>query len=116
MPRETYATTVEKWRQFLQQVTETGIDIPGAGETRAELEAMYERACQLVAERAAHEAAGQAATRELREILDKGRIKLTFLRNGVTVELGNDSEKLVAYGIRPLRKGSRRRKGPATEE
>jgi hypothetical protein len=65
---------------------------------------------------AAHEAAGQVATRELQDILEKGRIKLTLLRNGLTVELGVDSEKLVAYGIRPFRRRSRRRKGAAPAE
>ena len=116
MPRETYATTVEAWRQFLQQVAETGVDIPGLTDKRAELEAMYERACQLVTERAAHDAAKQAATRELREILEKGRLKLTLLRNGLTVELGSSNEKLTAYGIQPFRGRPRRRKGPAPEE
>jgi hypothetical protein len=116
MPRETYATTVEAWRQFLRQVAETGIDIPGLGEKTAELEAMYERAYQLVTERAALDAAKQAATRELQEILEKGRIKFSLLRNGLTVELGSSSEKLTAYGIQPFRGRPRRRKEPAPEE
>lgn len=116
MPREPFARTIERWRQFLGQVEETGAAIPGMEGKRAELAAMYERALQLVAERAAHQAAMQTATRELQEILEKGRMKLTLLRAGLKEDLGDGNERLAAFGIRPSRKGSRRRKKPASQE
>jgi hypothetical protein len=116
MPREKFADTVEKWGRFVRQVNETGIEIPGTGSVKDELEQMYSRAQELVLERAAHEAARQAATRELQEILETGRIKLNMLRQSLKVHLGYGSEELTAYGIRPFRGRSRRSKNPASKE
>jgi hypothetical protein len=116
MPRETFAVTVEAWGRFLRQMDETGVEIPGFGGKKAELQAMYDRAKELVAERNAHEAAKQAATAELRKILDAGRIKHTLLRQHLTLQLGDRNEKLVAYDIRPRRGRPRRRKTSAPEE
>lgn len=116
MPRETFATTVEKWRRLLGQLEVSGVRIPEMDGLKTDLAAMYERAHQLVTERAAHQAAMQTATRELQEILEKGRIKLTVLRLGLKQELGETSEQLAAFDIRPHRKGSRRRKKTLSQE
>lgn len=116
MPREKFADTVEKWGRFVRQVNETGIEIPGTGNVKDELEEMYRRAHQLVLERDAHTAAKQAATRELQEILEKGRIKLTMLRQSLKVHLGYGNEELTAYDIRPSRGRSRRSKKSAPQE
>jgi hypothetical protein len=95
---------------------ETGVEIPGFGGKKAELQAMYDRAKELVAQRNAHEAAKQAATNELQKILENGRIKHTLLRQHLKVQLGDDNEMLTAYGIRPNRGRPRRRKTSAPEE
>ncbi len=116
MPREPFAQTVEKWRRLLGAVEESGVSIPGMDILKAELASMYERAHQLVTERDAHKAAMQTATQELQEILKKGRIKLSVLRLGLKQELGETSEQLVAFDIRPARKRSRRRKVPVPQD
>jgi hypothetical protein len=116
MPREKFADTVDKWGRFVRQVNETGIEIPGTGTAKDELEEMYRRAHQLILERDAHAAAKQAATRELQEILEKGRLKLTMLRQSLKVHLGYESEALTAYDIRPFRGRPRRSKKPAPQE
>ena len=115
MPRESFAATVEAWGLFLRQLDETGVEIPGFAGKKAELEQMYSRAKQLVAERNALEAARQAATYELQTILESGRIKHTVLRQSLKMHLGDRSEKLIAYGIRPNRGRPKRRKAPAPE-
>ncbi|HEX3131760.1 MAG TPA: hypothetical protein VH394_30770, partial [Thermoanaerobaculia bacterium] len=101
MPRKTFAGTVEAWGRFLRQVDETGIEIPGTGSAKDDLDAMYKRAHELVTQRAALEAAKQAATRELREILELGSLKLTMMRQALKVHLGYENENLTAYDIRP---------------
>jgi tRNA C32,U32 (ribose-2'-O)-methylase TrmJ len=116
MSRESFAVTVEAWGRFLRQLDETGVEIPGHTGKKDELEEMYSRAKQLVAERNAHEAAKQAATHELRQILDAGRMKHTVLRQNLKIHLGDTSEMLTAYGIRPNRGRPKRRKAPAPEE
>lgn len=116
MSRESFAATVEAWGRFLRQLDETGVEIPGFTGKKEELEEMYARAKQLVAERNALEAAKQAATHELQKILEAGRMKHTVLRLTLKDHLGDRNEMLTAYGIRPNRGRSKRRKAPAPEE
>ncbi len=116
MPRETFAVTVEKWGRFVRQVNQSGIEIPGIGSTKDELEEMYRRAYQLVRERDAHEAAKQAATRELQAMLEQGRLKLNMLRQSLKVHLGYDNEALAAYDIQPFRSRSKRSRKASPEE
>lgn len=116
MPRESFAVTVEAWGRFLRQLDETGVEIPGFAGKKEELEEMYARANQLVAERNALEAAKQAATSELQTILEKGRLKYTVLRHNLKAHLGDTNEMLTAYGIRPNRGRPKRRKASALDE
>lgn len=116
MPRETFAETVEAWGRFVRQVNESGIEMPGTGSAKDDLEAMYNRAHQLIVERRALDAAKQAATRELQEILEKGRMKHTLLRRSLKVNLGFDNETLTAYGIQPSRRRRRRSPEPDSQE
>ncbi len=116
MPRESFAVTVEAWGRFLRQMEETGVEIPGFEGKKEELEEMYSRAKQLVAERNALEAAKQKATHELQQILEAGRLKHTVLRQHLKLHLGDANEMLIAYGIRPNRGRRKSRTTPATEE
>jgi tRNA C32,U32 (ribose-2'-O)-methylase TrmJ len=116
MSRESFAVTVEAWGRFLRQLDETGVEIPGFTGKKDELEEMYSRAKQLLAERNALEAAKQTATHELQQILEKGRLKHTVLRQNLKIHLGDANELLTAYAIRPNRGRPKRRKAPAPEE
>jgi hypothetical protein len=116
MPRESFAATVEAWGRFLRQLDETAVEIPGFTGKKEELEEMYARAKQLVAERNALEAAKLKATHELRQILDKGRMRHTVLRQNLKLHLGDQNAMLTAYGIRDKRGRPKRRKASATEE
>lgn len=116
MPRESFAVTVEAWGRFLRQLDETGVEIPGFAGKKEELEEMYNRAKQLVAERNALAAAKQKATHELRQILDSGRVKHTVLRQNLKLHLGDQNAMLTAYDIREKRGRPRRRKETAPEE
>jgi hypothetical protein len=116
MSRESFAVTVEAWGRFLRQLEETGVEIPNMSGMQDDLMEMYKRAAQLVAERNALEAAKQKATHELRDILDKGRMKHTVLRSHLKMHLGDSNEMLTAFAMRPNRGRPRRRKpSPAKE-
>ncbi|MES1242739.1 MAG: hypothetical protein ABUT39_14075 [Acidobacteriota bacterium] len=116
MPRESFAATVEAWGRFLRQLEETGVEIPGFEGKKEELKEMYARATQLVVERNALDAAKQKATHELREILDKGRMRHTVLRQNLKLQLGDQNAMLTAYGIRDKRGRPKRRKTSSTDE
>lgn len=116
MPRQTFAVTVESWRRLLDSLEENAVDSPEINQHRAKLKAMYERAYKLEQERAALEAAKQAATREIRGLLRKGQTTTTYLRTFLKHLYGPESEALVAFGMQPLRTRPRTRKKPVPEE
>ena len=115
MPRENYAATVTVWRQFLDSVDEEIAQDPYVKRLVAQLEAMYERAQELVYERAALQAAKQTATRELQEILPNGRVTINCLRKMLRYQFGKESPRLIQYGIRPYRRRARSKKEEAPE-
>lgn len=108
MPRENFATTVERWRKIADGMARHEIDIPYLAEHRARLEEMIARANELIAQRAVHQAAKQQATRDLQALLADGRRVASFLRAGLIQELGNRSSRLIAFGLRPFSRRSRR--------
>lgn len=110
MPRENYAATVGAWRQFLDSVDEEIAQMPYAQEVALKLETMYGRAQELVLERAALQAAKQAATRDLQEILVDGRIAINYIRKALRYKLGKENPQLVRYGIQPYRRRKRSKK------
>lgn len=101
---------------LLASLEEAGLDLPEAGPQREKLQALFERVYQLEQERAALEAAKQAATQEIRDILKKGQKTANYLRAALKLHYGNRNEQLVAFGMKPLRTQPRARKKPVSEE
>lgn len=116
MPRENYVATVSAWRQFIDSVDEEIAQMPQVQDLVAQLEVMYGRAQELVLERAALQAAKQAATRELQEILPNGRIAINCLRKTLRYKFGKENPRLIQYGIRPYRRRTRSKKEKAPED
>lgn len=116
MPRENYAATVSAWRAFLDSIDEEIARDPFVKRLVAQLEAMYARAQQLVHERAALQAAKQAKTRELQEILPNGRVTINCLRKNLRYQFGKENPRLIQYGIRPYRRRARSKKEEAPED
>jgi hypothetical protein len=58
------------------------------------------------------QASRQEATQDLNTLLDKGRDEAIRLRGILRAELGPRSERLVHFGVAPLRKRTRRTKPP----
>jgi hypothetical protein len=68
-------------------------------------------------EQSYHEAERQRATREMQEALTEGEKTATFLRMGIKLVYGNDNDKLLEFGIQPLRRRSgQKRKKAATPQ
>ena len=107
MPRETHAVTVHGWRRLGNGLEANVGDYPNLEGHCVRLKEMTERAHALVVKRNALDAEKQAVTSELQTLLEEGRKLATFLRLGMRQSYGNDSEKLVEFGIRPRRRRSR---------
>lgn len=110
MPRQNYSATVESWRRIFDSLDETTAELPHIEMPRAKLAAIYERVVELHRQQAALTAAKQAATKEIEELLEEGRMTATSLRFNLKEHYGNRSPKLIEHGVQPFRGGRPRKK------
>jgi hypothetical protein len=109
------STAVSGWERFLTALAANLNDFTHVEEHRGQLQLLLERARVLTVEHDLHTAAKQDAARQLADILGEGSKLATFLRNAVKVRYGNRSDKLVEFGVQPLRR-RRRTSGPQEKQ
>jgi len=98
-----YGVTLNGWERLLGSMEANAGDFPQFDTYRAQLKAMLDGARDASAQQAALAAEKQQATQRLQSVLADGRKLANFLRNGVRQRYGNRSEKLVEFGLKPLR-------------
>lgn len=116
MSRESFATTVVRWRQFLGSLDKKLARSEAMKRQVALLTALYARALELERERAALRASMATATRELQEVLRSGRTAMDYLRTAVKVEVPRKSLEMRKLGIKLGGRPSGRRKAPASQK
>ncbi len=119
MPRRSHADTLVRWRRLIDSVAQAEDDpeLKDVQPFREQLQEMYQRAFELAQQKAALEAQRQAATREMAELLESGSKTATWIRVWLKEHVGHGNERLAAFDIKPIRKGSRpRKKAPGTED
>jgi hypothetical protein len=102
-----YGVTLNGWERLLAAYTANAGDFPQLETYRAQLAEMLGQLRVAAAQQAALAASKQEESKRLRKLLVDGRKLATFLRNGARRRYGDDSEKLVEFGLLPFR--SRRR-------
>jgi hypothetical protein len=98
-----YGATLNGWERLLASMEANAQDFPQLETYRAQLKTKLDTARAASAQQAAMEATKQEATKSLQAMLVEGRKLATFLRNGVKQHYGDRSEKLVEFGLRPVR-------------
>ena len=98
-----YGTTLTSWEGLLAAMLANEQDFAQFDSQRQQLASFGEQAKEAAKEQAAHAAGKQDATVRLQTALVEGRKVATFLRNAVVHRYGNRSEKLVEFGLQPLR-------------
>jgi hypothetical protein len=101
------STVVSGWERFLTALAANLNDFSHLEEHRGQLQLLLERARALTVEHNLHTAAKQDAARQLAEVLAEGSKLATFLRNAVKVRYGNRNDKLLEFGVPPLRRRRR---------
>ena len=112
-----YGVTLNGWERLLTSMEANPDDFKAFADYRAKLKSMLDTARQASAQQAATAATKQEASKNLQALLVDGRKLANFLRNGVKQHYGNRSEKLVEFGLAPLRtkaKAKTDQKPPAT--
>jgi hypothetical protein len=94
------------WDQALGNMEAHAGELSHLEHARLALQGLRDRVTRLQLEQRYHEAERQRATREMQEALAEGEKTATFLRTGIKLVYGNDNEKLLEFGIQPLRRSS----------
>jgi hypothetical protein len=107
MPKTSYAKMLRDWEVLLTKVSANKADLPFVEDYRAQLEVELNGAKETIEKQTAMQAAFQNETRNLEKFLERGKALAVNIRAGVVTRYGNRSEKLIEFGMRPVR--SRRR-------
>ncbi len=109
----TYTDVVFDWERLLAAVEEHAASLPDIEAERTALVQALQEAREMKAEQESFTASRQQATQDLQMTLDRGREMAMRLRGAVKFKIGPRNERLVQFGIAPLRRRPRRDPEPA---
>lgn len=104
MPKVSYATVMRDWELLLGRVTANAADLPFLDAYRAQLEAELTGLKESIERQTALVSAAQQETRVVEGFLQRGNVLAVNVKAGIRTRYGNRSDKLVEFGMRPLRK------------
>lgn len=110
-----YADVLRNWELLLTSVLEDAGLLPSVEIHRAALERHLLATKAVKARQDSHKAGRQEATQDLREMIAQGRELAIRLRSAVKADMGPKTERLVHFGMTPIRKRPRKVK-PAEVE
>jgi len=91
------------WRQAAASAAANAAQLPQAELTRISLEEVIAEVDKIIVDQGAFQASKQMASQRLRTLRDQGDKLTTVLKSIVKQHYGNGSDKLVEFGIQPLR-------------
>ena len=105
--KHTQDDQIQDWSELLTTVREEEAELAGAGPLITALEGTHAQAVSLRSRRDALAASAQEATGQVKTAFAEGRDAAIALRSYIRGVLGPRSEKLLRYGIKPIRKRRR---------
>ena len=109
MPKsKSYAETATGWEELLTALEQNSGDLPQLDLPRQRLQTILDQIRAFAAEQAVFTAGRQQATERVYALLSQGRKLATVLRTTVREHYGNRSQKVVEFGLQPLRIRPRR--------
>jgi ABC-type transporter Mla subunit MlaD len=104
MPRPTtYAENLKQWELLSKSLAANAGGLPHLEAHRAQLDALLAQAKDLAAQQANLTATKQEVSKHRAELNAEGRKLTTFLQVAVKQQYGNRAEKLLEFGVQPLR-------------
>jgi hypothetical protein len=105
MPEITsFADFITDWERLLAAVTNNETNLPDLGLQRVSLADLLQEAKELGARQDASRSQLSTDTKRRREVLFMGRAAASRLRSALKGALGGHNEKLVEFGVRPIRR------------
>jgi hypothetical protein len=102
MPNESYDKTMQKLRVRCRAVEANLAEVPQLREPLDRLNALLDRADDLLGKQAALTAAKQEVSVELAGVILEGRRVLAYIDTSLRFHYGRSSEKLVEFGKQPF--------------
>lgn len=106
-----YMNRVNGWEQVAAGVTANEAQVPQLVAGLPKLQALIALMRSLYLQYTTLRATKQDLAQQIQEALREGDALADFLKTGARAHYGNDSEKLIEFGIQPFR-GRRRKKDP----
>jgi uncharacterized membrane protein YdfJ with MMPL/SSD domain len=102
-----YSDHFTEWDQLQTAVAANAADLPQTEVARAGLQRVQEEVRQILREQSAFQASKQQSSKRLRKLITDGAKLATVLRVITKQHYGHESEKLVEFGVQPLRRRTR---------
>src|SRR3954471_5433222 len=103
----TYPITLKRMELRNKALAANSGDLPQLELTRVRLDAMTTELKDLTAQQASQAAGKQDTSKRIAALVREARKMLTFVDTGVKQHYGNQSEKLVEFGVKPFRSAPR---------
>lgn len=116
MPRRSYAHYVADWERLLVAVDANKEELAALGEMPAQLTAALESLKAAFSQQDDAVAQYRGTTRNVQGVIKQGADLANRLRNGLRMQYGVRNDKLLQFGLQPLRPQVRARKAKATKE
>ena len=108
MPKSSLADFISDWEALLKNVTETAAELPNMDVYKTALEQLAGQVKDGIALANSRRGFKQQETRDLRSLTIQGKDAAAKLRSAIKAHFGPRSERLVQYGMTPIRKRSRK--------
>lgn len=116
MPKRSYAHYVADWERLLVAVDANKEDLAALGEMPAQLTAALESLKGALSRQDDAVSQYRGTTRVIQGAVKQGSELANRLRDGLRMTYGKKDDKLLQYGLQPLRPQVRARKGKAKKE
>lgn len=103
MARDNNGIAQSSWKNLSTSLAANSADLPHLEGHRTLLADVLSRTESLTTQQATLTASKQEVSLQLEKLMGEGRKLATFLRVGVRQHYGNRAEKLIEFGLRPLR-------------
>ena len=114
MSKSSIADAIVAWENAITNAKANAADAPGIADYMAPLEQMLAQAKALSASLENRKAVKQQETKDRKALMQQGGYQVSRLRSALKAYYGRDSERIIEYGGRPVRSGSKKK--PQTPE
>lgn len=107
MPKGSLADFVTDWDRLVKNVATNAAELPDLAVYKAPLEQLLAKAQEGMARAKIHQGLKQEENKAVQTLIDAGKEAAVKLRAAIKAHLGPRSERLIDYGMKPLRPRSK---------